>query len=150
MICARNCFGILQFYICLTVLYKIICLQFFTYILLSVLLFYAFVSFVCSLLCIHLCSSVRSACCTLLRLFSEQLWIWCLGQFWSFDSLPNLMLKWIWCGSEGSYDDLYFRKQARCLPNFMLCYQRTFCLVFALSFTSCYNSNVLQQFGTQA
>jgi len=77
-------------------------------------------------------SSVRSACCTLLRMLSEQLWIWCLGKFWSFDDLPKLMLKWIWCDSEGSYDDLYFRKQGATLANFMLCYQRTFCLVFAL------------------
>ena len=29
----------------------------------------------------------------------------------------------------------------------MLCYRRTFCLVFALSITICYNSNVLLQFG---
>jgi len=34
----------LQFYICLAVLYKIICLQFFVCILLSVLLFYVFVT----------------------------------------------------------------------------------------------------------
>jgi len=95
-------------------------------------------------------SSVHSTCCTLLRRLSEQLWIWCLGKLWSFDGLPNLMLKWIWCGSEGSYDDLYFRKQGATLANFMLCYQRTFCLVFALSFTSCYNSNVLPQFGIWA
>jgi len=36
--------GILQFHICLAVLYKIICLQFFISILLSVLLFYVFVT----------------------------------------------------------------------------------------------------------
>jgi len=54
-------------------------------------------------------SSVRSACCTLLRMLSEQLWIWCLGKIWSFDGLPNLMLKWIWCSSEGSYDDFYLK-----------------------------------------
>jgi len=53
--------------------------------------------------------SVRSACCTLLRVLLEQLWIWCLGKFWSFDGLPNLMLKWIWCGSEGSYYDFYLK-----------------------------------------
>jgi len=40
----RKCFGILQFYICLAVLYKIIFLQSFIRILLSVLLFYVFVS----------------------------------------------------------------------------------------------------------
>jgi len=40
----RKCFGILQFYISLAGLYKIICLQFFICILLSVLLFYVFVS----------------------------------------------------------------------------------------------------------
>jgi len=37
-------FGILQFYICLVVLYKTICFQFFICILLSVLLFYVFVT----------------------------------------------------------------------------------------------------------
>jgi len=41
---ARRCFGTLQFYICLAVWYKIICLQFFICILLSVLLFYVLVS----------------------------------------------------------------------------------------------------------
>jgi len=40
----KKLFGILQFYICLAVLYNIICLQFFKCILLSVLLFYAFVT----------------------------------------------------------------------------------------------------------
>jgi len=25
----------------------------------------------------------------------------------SFCGLTNFMLKWIWCGSEGSYDDFY-------------------------------------------
>jgi len=40
----RRCFGILQFYNCLAILYKIIGLQFFTCNLLSVLLFYAFVT----------------------------------------------------------------------------------------------------------
>jgi len=54
-------------------------------------------------------SSVHSACCTLLRMLSKQLWIWCSAKFWSFDGLPNLMLKWIWCGSEGSYDDFYLK-----------------------------------------
>jgi len=40
---ARKCFGILQFYICLEVLHKIICLQFFICILLSIV-FHVFVS----------------------------------------------------------------------------------------------------------
>jgi len=40
----RKRFGILQFYMCLAVLYKIICLQFFIYILLYVLLFHVLVS----------------------------------------------------------------------------------------------------------
>jgi len=93
-------------------------------------------------------SSVRSGCCTLLR---RALWIWCLGKFWSCDGLPNLMLKWIWCGSEGCFDDFYLKtvmmiytleSKVQLLDNFMLCCQRTFCLVFALSFTSCYKSNV--------
>ena len=53
--------------------------------------------------------SVRSACCTSLRMLAEQLLIWCLGKFWSFVGLPNLMLKWIWCGSEGSYGDFYLK-----------------------------------------
>jgi len=44
MLYPRKCFGILQFYICLAVLYKIICLQFFISILLSVLLFHVFVT----------------------------------------------------------------------------------------------------------
>jgi len=47
---ARKCFGILQFHICLPVLYKIICLQFFICILLPVLLFYVFVSLPLSVL----------------------------------------------------------------------------------------------------
>jgi len=47
---ARKCFGILRFYIYLAVLYKIICLQFFKRILLSVLLFYVFVSLAQSVL----------------------------------------------------------------------------------------------------
>jgi len=51
MLYARKCFGILQFYICLAVLYKIICLHFFICILLSVLLFYVFVSLPQSDLC---------------------------------------------------------------------------------------------------
>jgi len=42
-------------------------------------------------------------------MLSEQLLILCLGKFLSFDGLPNLMLKWIWCGSEGSYDDFYVK-----------------------------------------
>jgi len=54
-------------------------------------------------------SRVRSACCTLLRMLSEQLWIWWLGKLWSFDGLPNLMLKWISCGSEDSYNDFYLK-----------------------------------------
>jgi len=40
----RKCLGIFQFYICLAVLYKIICLQFFICILLPVLLFFVFVT----------------------------------------------------------------------------------------------------------
>jgi len=32
-----------------------------------------------------------------------------LGKFWTFDGFPNLMLKWIWCGSEGSNDDFYLK-----------------------------------------
>jgi len=28
-----------------------------------------------------------------------------LGKFLSFHDLTNFMLKWIWCGYEGSYDD---------------------------------------------
>jgi len=24
-----------------------------------------------------------------------------------FDGLTNIMLKWIWCDSEGNYDDFY-------------------------------------------
>jgi len=24
-----------------------------------------------------------------------------------FDGLTNFMLKWIWCGAEGNYDDFY-------------------------------------------
>jgi len=31
--------------------------------------------------------------------------IWCLGKFLSFHVLTNVMIKWIWCGYEGSYDD---------------------------------------------
>jgi len=79
-------------------------------------------------------SSVRSGWCTLLRMLSEQSWIWCLGKFWSFDGLPNLMLKWIWCGSEGSYDDFYLKvvmmiytlESKVQLWSILLCYQRTF------------------------
>jgi len=44
MLYPRKCFGIVQFYICQAVLYRIICLQFFICILLYVLLFYVFVS----------------------------------------------------------------------------------------------------------
>jgi len=33
--------------------------------------------------------------------------IWCLGNHLIFDGLTNFMLKWIWCGSEGNYDDFY-------------------------------------------
>ena len=40
---------------------------------------------------------------------AEQLQIWCSGKFLSFDGLPNLMLKRIWCGSEGRYDDCYLK-----------------------------------------
>jgi len=29
----------------------------------------------------------------------------CLGKYLSFYDLTNILLKWIWCGSEGSYDD---------------------------------------------
>jgi len=43
-----------------------------------------------------------SACPWLLRLQ-----IWCLGKFLSFYGLTNFMLKWMWCGPEGSYDDFY-------------------------------------------
>jgi len=43
-----------------------------------------------------------SACPWLLRLQ-----IWCLGKFLSFYGLENFMLKWIWCGSEASYDDFF-------------------------------------------
>jgi len=34
-----------------------------------------------------------------------QLQIWCLRKFLNFYGLSNFMLKWIWCGSEGRYDD---------------------------------------------
>ena len=44
------------------------------------------------------------ACPWLLRLQ-----IWWLGKFLSFHGLTNFMLKWIWCGSEASYDDFYLR-----------------------------------------
>ena len=44
MLYPRKYLGIFRFYICLAVLYKIICLQFFICILLSVLPFYVFVS----------------------------------------------------------------------------------------------------------
>jgi len=27
-------------------------------------------------------------------------------KFFSFDGLTNFMLKWIWCGSEGSYENI--------------------------------------------
>jgi len=33
--------------------------------------------------------------------------IWCLGNYLIFDGLTNFVLKWIWCGSEGNYDDFY-------------------------------------------
>jgi len=33
--------------------------------------------------------------------------IWCLGNFLIFEGLTNFMLKWIWCDSEGNYDDYY-------------------------------------------
>jgi len=33
--------------------------------------------------------------------------IWCLGKHLIFDGLTNFTLKWIWCGSEGNYDDFY-------------------------------------------
>jgi len=33
--------------------------------------------------------------------------IWCLGNHLIFDGLTCFMLKWIWCGSEGNYDDFY-------------------------------------------
>ena len=32
---------------------------------------------------------------------------WCLGNYLIFDRLTNCMLKWIWCDSEGNYDDFY-------------------------------------------
>jgi len=31
--------------------------------------------------------------------------IWCLGNYLIFDGLTNFMLKQIWCGSEGNYED---------------------------------------------
>jgi len=31
--------------------------------------------------------------------------ICCLGNYLIFDGLTNFMCKWIWCGSEGKYDD---------------------------------------------
>jgi len=65
MLYPGKCFGILQFYICLASLYKIICLQFFICILLSVLLFYAFVTrespSVSPLLC-YITQNSESAC----------------------------------------------------------------------------------------
>jgi len=81
-------------------------------------------------------------------------------ELWWFAKLNvevDLMWFWrqlLWFLFEGSCDDFYVRKQGATLANFMLCYQRTFCLectvlVFALSFTSCYNSNILLQFGVR-
>ena len=35
--------------------------------------------------------------------------IWCLANYLIFDGLTSFMLKWIWCGSEGNYDDFYLR-----------------------------------------
>ena len=43
-----------------------------------------------------------SACCWLLRLQ-----IGCLGKLLSVYGLTNFTLKWIWCGSEQSYNDFY-------------------------------------------
>jgi len=34
--------------------------------------------------------------------------IWCLGNHLIFGGLTSFMLKWIWCSSEGNYDDFYF------------------------------------------
>ena len=33
--------------------------------------------------------------------------IWCLGNYLIVGGLTNFMLKWIWCDSEGNYDDFY-------------------------------------------
>jgi len=33
--------------------------------------------------------------------------IWCLRIYLIFDGLTNFMLKWIWCDSEGNYDDWF-------------------------------------------
>ena len=33
--------------------------------------------------------------------------IWSLRNYLIFDGLTNFMFEWIWCGSEGNYDDFY-------------------------------------------
>ena len=47
-------------------------------------------------------STDLSACPWLLRLQ-----IGCLRKFFSFYGLTNFILKWIWCGFAGSYDNFY-------------------------------------------
>jgi len=38
----------------------------------------------------------------------------CLGKYLRFYGLTNFMLKWIWCGSAGSYDDLFVGYLNKC------------------------------------
>jgi len=50
----------------------------------------------------HTFRAATKFCSMLLR---EQLWFF--GNYLSFDGLANFMLTWIWCGSQGSWDDFY-------------------------------------------
>jgi len=119
----RKCFAILQFYICLAVLYKIICLQFFICILLFVL-FYVFV--------IRESPSVRSSRSFITKTSesdcsrtpspysSHQQWLW-----------PDLTREWNKmvlriCHFQNALSNPWFGKQGATMANFILCHQKIF------------------------
>jgi len=55
---------------------------------------------------VHATALAFSAATNLNSMFLRQ-HIWCLGNYLIVDGLPNFMLKWIWCDSEGNHDDFY-------------------------------------------
>jgi len=158
MLYPKQCFGILQFYICLAVLYKIICLQFFICILLSALLFYVFVSLLSLSFMMFYCSELWE------RMLQKPLVpIACISgdcnQTWPRSGISVYagfgIFRRLW-QTRGLENKVQFWPILSCVIIRFLCLKslslklmhvytddrRFFWLVFAFYFTSCYNSRM--------
>ena len=119
---ARKCFGILQLCICLAVLYKIICLQFFTCILLSVLFMYSWVYLSQSFVMFLLLKTMRVHAPETPSAYSlHQRWLKLyLTREW------KKRVRWI-RHLRKALTNPWFRKQGANLANVILCYQKILC-----------------------